>query len=201
MPGTRVRCWPDFPPPNWVWASRAMCKPLRMVVEGRKRSKALAWLSLSLLVLGAVAFIVPVTLFALASSDKGIALGDGPTEVHAPADRTWGIYANDADNSGYSESCTATDSQGRAIALRDPGVTVSSSDTEMLDHIFTTPSGGHFTIACNAQGANVRVGPVGSLLSVLIGVSVAALLGLGGLVTGILWLTRRAATPTTSVMA
>jgi len=164
-----------------------------MVAEGRRRSKrALGWLSLSLLVLGAVAFIVPAIVFVLASSDKGIALGDGPTKVRAPANRTWGIYFNDADNSGYSESCTATDSGGQAIAIRDPGVTVSSSDTEMLDHVFTTPRDGHFTIACNAQSADVRVGPVGSLPSVLIGVSVAAGLGLGGLVTGILWLTRRA---------
>jgi hypothetical protein len=121
-----------------------------------------------------------VTLFALASNDKGIALGDGPTEVHAPANHTWGIYFNDFDNSGYSESCTATDSEGQAIAHRDPGVTVSSSETEMLDHVFTTPGDGHFTIACNAQSADVRVGPVGSLPSVLIGGSVAALLGLGG---------------------
>jgi hypothetical protein len=172
-----------------------------MVVKGRRRSKALGWLSLSLLVMGAAAFIVPVTLFVLASSDKGIALGDGPTEVHAPAHRTWGIFFNDADNSGYSESCSATDSEGRAIALRDPGVTVTSSDTEMLDHVFTTPRDGHFTIACNAQGADVRVGPAGSLRSVLIGVSVAALLGLGSLVTGILWLTRRASSPTPVAMA
>lgn len=178
-----------------------MCKPLPMVVEGRRRSKALGWLSLSLLVLGAVAFIVPVTLFALASSDKGVALGHGPTEVHAPANHTWGIYFNDADNSGYRESCTATDSEGHAIATRDPRVTVTSSDTEMLDHVFTTPRDGHFTIACNAQSADVRVGPVGSLPSVLIGGPLAALLGLGGLVTGILWLTRRASTPTPTAMA
>ena len=111
-----------------------------MVVDTRRHTKALGWLSLSLLVLAAVAFVVPVTLFALASSDKGIGLGDGPTEVHSSGNRTWGIYFNDADNSGYRESCTATDSQGQAIAIHDPGVTASSSDTEMLDHVFTTPA-------------------------------------------------------------
>lgn len=167
-----------------------------MVAQGRRRSSTHGWLSLSLLVLAAVAFIVPVTIFALASSDKGIALGNGTTELHAPANHTWGIYFNDADNSGYTESCMVTDSDGQQVAIRDPGMTVSSSDTEMLDHVFTTPRDGHFTIACNAQSADVRVGPVGSLRSVLIGVSAAAILGLAGLVTGILWLTRRASTPT-----
>jgi hypothetical protein len=121
-----------------------------------------------------------VTLFALASNDKGIALGDGPTEVHAPANHTWGIYFNDVDNSGYSESCTATDSEGQAIAHRDPGVTVSSSETEMLDHVFTTPGDGHFTIAATLRARTCAWDRSGASHRFLIGGSVAALLGLGG---------------------
>lgn len=139
---------------------------------------------------------MPVTLFVLASSDKGVALRAEHTKVDAPADRTWGIYVDNADNSGYSESCTATDSRGRAIAIRDAGPTVTSSDTEMLDLVFTTPRDGTFTISCEVSGAVARVGPVGSLPLVLVGVLVAALLGLGGLVTGLVWLARRTSPPT-----
>ena len=151
----------------------------------------MGWLSLSLLVLAALVFVIPLTRYLLATGDKGVALGDGPTKVHASGDRTWGVYFNDPDNTGYSESCGITDSRGRTIALRDPGMTVSSSDTEMLDHVFTTPADGRFTIECDAQGASARVGPVGNLVQVVIGLALAALLGVGGLITGSLWLTRR----------
>ena len=77
--------------------------------------------------------------------------------MRAPGNRTWGIYLNDADNSGYSESCVVADSSGRPVAIRDPGMTVSASDTEMLDHVFTTPEDGRFTVECNAQSASARV--------------------------------------------
>jgi hypothetical protein len=103
------------------------------------------------------------------------------------------VYFDDRDNSGYSESCTVTDSTGRPITLRDPGMTISFSDTEMLDHVFDTPHDGRFTIACQIESADARVGPVGSLPSLLIGLAAAALLGLGGLTTGVLWLTHRSA--------
>lgn len=35
---------------------------------------------------------------------------------------------------------------------------MTSSDTETLDHVFTTPADGRFTIECDAQGASARVG-------------------------------------------
>lgn len=161
------------------------------MVDVRKPSGATGWLALSLLVLAVVAFVLPVARFALATSDEGVALGDGPTEVRSPGDRTWGVYVNDADNSGYSTSCIVTSPDGRTIVLRDPGVTVSSSDTEMLDYVFTTPPDGRFTIDCAVTGASVRVGPVGSFPEILIGLAIAATLGLGGVVTGSIWLSRR----------
>jgi len=161
------------------------------MMDAPKPSKAMVWLSVSLLALAVVAVVIPITRFALASGDPGIALGDGATKVHAPGNRTWGFYFNDADNSGYSESCTATDSNGQTIAIRDPGMTVSSSETEMLNHVFTTPVDGRFTVECSAQGASVRVGPVGSFTEVVVGLALAALLGIGGVVTGSIWLARR----------
>jgi hypothetical protein len=148
-----------------------------------------------LLALAAAAVVVPLVPYVLAVTDKGVSIGDRPTEIHASGDRTWGVYFDDRDNSGYSESCTVTDSTGRPIALRDPGITVSSSDTEMLGHVFDTPHDGHFTIACQVESADARVGPVGSLPSLLIGLAAAAILGLGVLTAGVLWLTQRSAAP------
>jgi len=155
----------------------------------------LAWISVASLVLAAGAVAVPLALYGMAAGDHGVPLGDRPTEISAPGGRVWGVYLNDADNSGYSESCTATDSAGRPVPLRDPGPTISSSDTEMLDRVFETPRDGHVTIDCHVHGATARVGPVPNLVALLIGIVAAALLGLCGLITGTLWLTRRSATP------
>ena len=151
-------------------------------------------MSLTLLALAAAAVFAPLVPYVLAVTDEGVSVGDGPTEIRASGGRTWGVYVDDRDNSGYSESCTVTDSTGRPVALRDPGVTVSSSDTETLDHVFDTPRDGRFTIACDVQGASARVGPVGSLRSLVIGLAAATLLGLGSLIAGLLWLIGRPAT-------
>lgn len=57
------------------------------MVDDRGPSKVLGWLSLSLLVLAALAFVIPVTSFALASGVKGIALGDAPADATAREER------------------------------------------------------------------------------------------------------------------
>jgi hypothetical protein len=155
----------------------------------------LAGLSVASLVLAVAAVAAPLAGYVMAASSRGASLGDGPIEIRAPGGRVWGVYVNDADNSGYSESCTVTDSAGRVIALRKAGPTISSSDSEMLDLVFDTPSDGHFTIGCDVRGATARVGPVPNLVALLIGIVAAVLLGTCGLVTGTLWLTGRAATP------
>jgi hypothetical protein len=165
------------------------------MVDARTSSKALGWIALALLSLAALAFVVPIALYALTSDERGFAVGDGPTQVEASGHRTWGIYLNDADNSGYSESCAITDSHGMDVPLRDPGWTMSSSETEMLDHLFTTPDDGRFTIDCSSQSADVRVAPAADLHSIMIGFAVATAAGLAGLVLGIIWLTRRSASP------
>ncbi|MEI7055317.1 hypothetical protein WBG06_05815 [Nocardioides sp. CCNWLW239] len=158
------------------------------MAQGRISSKLLGWSALVLLLAAAVTFVAPITLFILAAADNGVGVADAPITVDAPGHQTWGIYFNDADNSGYSGYCSVNDSAGRPVEIRDPGATVSSSDTEMLDHVFTTPEGGSFTVDCQAEDASVRVGPVGNLPSVLIGAVIAAGLGLVGLGLGIHWL-------------
>lgn len=167
-------------------------------VRKRPSSTVLARISAASLVLALVALAAPLALYVAAASDHGVSLGYHPTEIRAPGGRVWGVYVNDADNSGYSESCTATDSAGRPVALRKAGPTISSSDTEMLDLVFDTPRDGRVTIGCDVHGGTARVGPVPNLVTLLIGVLAAVLLGLCGLITGTLWLTRRAATPPTS---
>jgi hypothetical protein len=110
----------------------------------RSNSKVLGWISLALLALAAVAVAAPLSRYVVAASDKGFALRDGSqAEVHAPGGRTWGLYFDDADNSGYSESCTATDSAGRPIAIRDPGPTIPNMEQTHECVMFTaTQSGG-----------------------------------------------------------
>lgn len=58
-----------------------------------------------------------------------------------PEHSTFGIYINDADNSGYSLSCSANDADGLPIQLRYPGWHMTSSETEMLDYVFDTGPG------------------------------------------------------------
>lgn len=160
------------------------------MAHARRSSRVLGWIALAALGAAALALIVPVVRFALAAGNDGVAVGHEPVTVHAPAGRTWGIYFNDPDNTGYGESCRIADARGNPVRLRDPGWSVGG-DTEMLDHEFTTPSDGTFTVSCEVSRATARVGPVGNLSAVLIGGCLAMVAGLVGLVTGTLWLTRR----------
>jgi hypothetical protein len=167
-----------------------------VVEESRPRSeRLLGWAAIALVVVAAVALVVPLVSFVRTLGSAKVALDDGPVTVRTAGGRTWGVIVDDRDNSGYSESCSVSDRAGRPVALRNPGATVSSSDTETLDHVFTTPADGRFTVACSVRGATVRVGPVASLRSVATGVVGAALLGLAGLGLGLVRLRRRSAQP------
>ncbi|MCL3836988.1 hypothetical protein [Aeromicrobium duanguangcaii] len=153
-------------------------------------SRVLGWLSLFLLVLAVFAFVVPLAVAMQESDPTSVVLERTPVEVEAPGNALWGIYFDDADNSGYGHSCRATDDYGQLIDLRDPGVTFTSSDTEMLDLIFTTPPNGRFTIQCDAQSAVARVAPVESIRRVLSALVPAAFLGIAGVIAGVVWLRR-----------
>jgi hypothetical protein len=72
--------------------------------------------------------------------------------VVLPAHKTYGIYVNDVNNSGYSLSCSAKDAQGRRIHMNDQTpATVTTSATNNLDLVFNTGSG-DLTITCTAPG-------------------------------------------------
>lgn len=97
-----------------------------------------------------------------------------------PADTTYGIYVVDADNSGYAMSCAATDAQGQAVRMGDPSWSISSSDTETLDLVYTTGSG-DLTITCPVAGEIVTTRPVPDYRGLVLGaLGAGAMAALGG---------------------
>ncbi|WP_236757551.1 hypothetical protein [Aeromicrobium sp. PE09-221] len=131
---------------------------------------------------------MPIAISMQASDATSVVLEEKPIQVQAPSSQTWGIYFNDSDNSGYGHSCRAADEYGQPIELRDPGVTFTTSDTEMLDLIFTTPPSGRFTVQCDVQSAVARVAPAEIQRTVLSALGEAALLGIAGVAVGVVWL-------------
>jgi hypothetical protein len=66
--------------------------------------------------------MVPAVVYLGGSGGShGVPVRDGSQQVSLPADRTFGLYVDDPDNSGYAAGCTATDADGRLIAMRMPG--------------------------------------------------------------------------------
>jgi hypothetical protein len=98
------------------------------------------------------------------TTSKVIHLTGQPQHVVLPAHEKYGIYVNDADNSGYSLSCTAKDSQGRQIHLGShTPPTISNSATNNLDLVYTTGSG-DLTFTCSASGAQTTTQPLTGVL-------------------------------------
>jgi hypothetical protein len=143
--------------------------------------------------LGVVALgiaVVAVSLFVRSLEGDSVRIDEHPTQVELPAHRTYGIYVDDADNSGYSQSCVVRDPDGRAGPLRNPGWTVSSSDTETLDLVFDTGTG-DLTISCTIPGELVTAKPVPDVLALVLGIVVAGLLGVATLGFMVVWLLAR----------
>ena len=70
--------------------------------------------------LAIVAIVVPAVSYARAArSGDEVRLTGGAQQLNLPAHKTYGVYVNDADNSGYSESCSALDANGQQLALPD----------------------------------------------------------------------------------
>ena len=153
------------------------------------------------MLIGAVAIgtaLVAVTLFVRSLEGDSVRLDESPRQVALPADRTYGIYVEDADNSGYSQSCDVRDPDGREVPLRSPGWTVSSSDTETLDLVFDTGAG-DLTISCTIPGEQVTAKPVPKVLALVLGIVVAGILGCIALGFLVMWLlARRSSTPSES---
>jgi hypothetical protein len=144
-------------------------------------------LGLLLCSLAVVAVTVPGIGFVRTTSDGGVRLDRGAHHLVLPAHRTYGIYVDDADNSGYSESCAAVDEvSGREIRMRDPGWSFSSSDTEVLDLVFDTGAG-KISLTCAVGGERVTVRPVPHYGAMLLGVVVAGILGTVGLGMLVAW--------------
>ena len=160
------------------------------------RSRLFGWVAV---LLGAVAIgsaVVATALFVQSLQGDGYRLDENVRQVALPADRTYGIYVDDADNSGYTQSCSVHDSRGREVPLRDPGWSVSSSETETLDFVFDTGTG-DLTIRCSIPGEQVTAKPVPNVLALVLGIAVAGILGIAALGFMIVWLLARSSrTPT-----
>jgi hypothetical protein len=143
-----------------------------------------------LCVLAVLVMAVPGVGYARAAGGQSVHLDDGPQHVVLPADQTYGIYVDDADNSGYSERCSAVDARGQHVQMADPWWSVSDSNTEMLDIVFNTGSG-NLTIDCSIPGEHVTVRPVPNLRALVLGVAGGGILGLAGAFMLLVWLIGR----------
>jgi len=164
------------------------------------RSRLFGWTALLLCVVAIGSAVVAATLFARSLQGDAYRLDENVRQVALPADRTYGIYVDDADNSGYSQDCSAYDSSGREIPLRDPGWSVSSSDTETLDLVFDTGSG-DLTIRCGVPGEQVTAKPVPDVLALVVGLGIAVVLGVAAIGFVIVWLLARSARAATYARA
>lgn len=111
-------------------------------------------------------------------------------DVSLPRDKPYGIYIDDADNSGYTYSCSVKDAAGRAVPVSDlPPGRVTSSDTELL--ITFSSGSGELTIDCLVRGERVSVRPTPAQRPLVLGViagGIAGTLGAGLLIS---WLAQR----------
>lgn len=157
--------------PNW-YAEPATTERPRPLVSG--------WAGLLLCLLAVVSVAVPAVGYIGAQRDRGVRVDANPRHLDVPAHRTYGVYVNDADNSGYSENCSAFDEgNGRRILMGDPSWSMSSSDTETLDMVFDTGTG-KVSISCSVPGEQVTVREVPHDAAMLLGVVASIVLGVLG---------------------
>jgi hypothetical protein len=118
-----------------------------------------AWLSLL--------FACPIVMAGCGGGDGGkatnsskvIQLTGKPQHVTLPAHKKYGIYVNDANNSGYSLRCTARDRQGGQVYMDDQTPATISNGTDDLDLVYDTGSG-DLTFTCSATGAQTTTRPL-----------------------------------------
>lgn len=139
----------------------------------------LAGAGILLCLVALIAVAVPGVFYARALDEDGVDLTGGRRHVVLPPHETWGIYVDDADNSGYSERCSAHDADGRTVRMQDPPWSFSTSDTENLDLVFDTGSGRQ-TIDCAVSGEEVTARRLPNNDALLIGFVLAAILGACG---------------------
>lgn len=162
-------------------ASQSKAVPRRRRFGLRK----LGWLGLVLCLCAGVAAL-PGFGLDLNSSDHGIQLNGSTQRISLPPHKTYGIYVIDADNSGYSEDCSAVDADGRSVHFRDPSWTISTSDAENLDIVFNTGSG-QLTFTCSVPGERVVVKPVSNTPRMFLNLTLVLALGCVGGTMIIVW--------------
>lgn len=153
----------------------------------RLAARSLGLVGLLLCVLAVVAVSVPGVGLARATSEHGVRLDGSDQHIRLPPHQKYGIYVDDANNSGYSEECSAVDVGGRPVRMADPSWSFSSSDTETLDFVFNTGSGA-LTINCSVPGERATTRPVANLRPLLLGLGLAAILGCSGVAMIVAWL-------------
>ncbi|MCW2798688.1 MAG: hypothetical protein JWQ70_160 [Aeromicrobium sp.] len=153
-------------------------------------SRHLGWVGLLLCVLAVGVAAVPGVSFGRAAAHHGVHLDGSTQHVRLPPHEMWGIYVDDANNSGYTEECSAVDANGKSVQMSDPSWNISESDTETLDMVFDTGSG-VLTFDCSVPGERVTTRPVADFQSLLLGTAVAGVLGLLGVALIIVWLVLR----------
>ncbi len=143
------------------------------VARGQGR-RWVRWSGAALCVLAGVVVLIPLIAYARVALDGDeVRLSDGPNQVSVPAGKTWGVYVDDANNSGFTMSCSGTDdATGEPIAMRDPWATISGSETETLEYLFDTGSG-ELTISCRVPGEEVSIRPAANLNAVVLGFGLA----------------------------
>ncbi|WGL53387.1 hypothetical protein P5P86_06045 [Nocardioides sp. BP30] len=155
----------------------------------RRRLGPLGWTGVCLTAVAVLVVVFAVVAAHRTTDGPSVRLSDGAHHLSLPAHRTYGIYVDDADNSGYSETCSATDDRGGSIRMRDSSWSISSSDTEMLDLVYDTGSG-DLVLTCSVPGEIVTTRPVPANALVLLGVAGVAV-GIAGIVLVIVGLSRR----------
>lgn len=160
-----------------------------------RRSNVLCWAGLLLVLLAVVAIAVPGVGYVRTMNADGLSLSNGPLQVSVSNGRSYGIYVDDADNSGYSLACSAADAEGQRIQLDDPPWSISSSDTETLDLAFKAGPG-ELSVTCDIPGEQVTLRPLPDNHSLEIGILLAAIFGCSGMCLLIAWAARSTRTPT-----
>ncbi len=152
-------------------------------------SRRLGWAGVILGLVAVLAVAVPAIVMERAEG-RTIELDGSRQTLSLTPDTTYGIWVDDADNSGYSSSCSAYAADNLPIRLSDPSFTISQSDTGTLDHVFDSGSGA-VSIICAVPGERVTTRPYVSVVPVAIGVVVASIVGTLGLALLIAWVPRR----------
>jgi hypothetical protein len=157
------------------------CASIRVVNRSARRFWPVGWVGVVLSGLAVAVVVVLAVSTHRTTNGPSVRLADGPQHVVLPAASTYGIYINDANNSGYTESCSATDALGNTIQMRDPPWSISGSDTETLDMVYNTGSG-HLRINCSVPGEIVTTRPVLNYWALVLGGLAAAAMAVLGIV-------------------